>query len=88
MWVVSWTCTDTRVGIAVYLLHREPVAVSLQFCRKCKEDLHFISEKAERKIFDRVVEEILDDCSPGAPLDLTAFAPACGEDQQSYKSLI
>lgn len=48
-WVVSWLCTDTVVGLAVYFLDGEPVATSSQRCRKCDEQIDFISKEAREK---------------------------------------
>ena len=93
VWVVSWTCTDTRVGISVYLLHKEPVAVSVQFCRKCTEDLYFVSSVTERKTFDRLVEELWNDHEHTQQLDLAEIATVyhkiqSNEDLPNYRSLL
>ena len=49
-WVQSWICTDTRVGIAVYCLDGEVVAVSHQPARKSDEVLQFLSKPAAMKV--------------------------------------
>ena len=47
-YAVEWVCTDTRVGLSIYVLKGEVVAVSKQACRKCSKDILFVSEDAFR----------------------------------------
>lgn len=49
-WVQSWICTDTRVGIAVYCLDGEVVAVSHQPARKSDEVIQFLSKPAAMQV--------------------------------------
>ncbi len=46
----SWICTDQRVGIAVYQLDGQVVAVSTQTGRKSDEDISFVSTEAFEKV--------------------------------------
>lgn len=49
-WVSSWMCTDTRVGLAVYVMDGEPVAISGQVARKSDEHFEFFSVEAGIKM--------------------------------------
>ncbi len=44
-YVVSWHCTDTKVGMKVYFFDDKPVAISMQTCRKCDEDIEWLSSE-------------------------------------------
>ena len=46
----NWICTDTRVGLAVYMVDGEPVAISAQSARKSSEDVEFVSVEAAKKV--------------------------------------
>lgn len=48
-WLSSWVCTDTRVGLAVYCIGDEPVAISIQHARKADEIIKFLSADALEK---------------------------------------
>lgn len=45
----NWICTDTQVGLAVYVLDGEVIAVSGQRYRKSKEDIAFVSMESAWK---------------------------------------
>lgn len=48
-WIASWICTDTRVGLACYVMDGSPVAVSRQSARKSEEVIEFLTlEDVER----------------------------------------
>jgi hypothetical protein len=49
-WITKWLCTDTYVGLAVYTLDGEPVAISTQTGRKMDEHISFLSEAAFKKV--------------------------------------
>jgi hypothetical protein len=49
-WAEQWTCTDTKVGIAVYFLDDEMVCVSWQPYRKSDEEFFFVSEEMSSKL--------------------------------------
>ncbi len=44
-WVSHWLCTDTNVGLVVYVLDGEPVAISAHSARKNEEEIEFLSEE-------------------------------------------
>jgi hypothetical protein len=46
----TWMCTDSAVGVRVYALDGEAVAISTQVGRKCDEDFQFLSQEAWDKI--------------------------------------
>lgn len=62
----SWICTDTRVGLAVYTLDGEVVAVGAKSARKNYEYLYFVSREAATKLkrfmetFTSFIPEVLD----------------------------
>lgn len=43
--VYSWVCTDTVVGMFVYFLDNQPVAVSTQTARKSDREVKFLSKE-------------------------------------------
>ena len=49
-WITSWICTDTRVGLSVYIFNDIPVAVSARSCRKCDEHIEFVSIEAANTV--------------------------------------
>lgn len=49
-----WYCTDSFVGIRVYFLDNEPVAISSQWGRKCSEDFEWMSKEAYHKVREYV----------------------------------
>jgi len=51
-WFKSWICTDTEVGIAVYLLDDEVMCISYQPYRKSDENFWFVSEESVGKLHD------------------------------------
>lgn len=55
-WVASWICTDTRVGLAVYMLDGVPVVVSSQECRKCEEVLEFATTASAALVMLAIVQ--------------------------------
>lgn len=62
LWLASWICTDTRVGLAVYELDGRPVAVSTQSARKNDEAIHFLSKESAEQV-RKVIFELL--CKEG-----------------------
>ena len=63
-WVISWICTDTRVGYAVYCLDGQVVAVSERIARKSHEEILFLSSEHVRLVHDVVVETIAKSDNP------------------------
>lgn len=57
-WIHKWLCTDTTVGLSVYFLDDEPVAVSFQRGRKFTEEIKFISEESAKKLRDYILSMI------------------------------
>jgi hypothetical protein len=55
-WYITWICTDTRVGLAVYTLDGVPVAVSTQQARKSEEEIEMISAQAVLNVSDYIME--------------------------------
>ena len=49
-WIVSWVCRDTRVGLAVYVLDKKPVAVSHQRFRKSDETVLFMNAASAEQL--------------------------------------
>lgn len=49
-WIISWMCTDTRVGLAYYVMDGEIVAVSAQVARKGDISFYFASAQAAEKL--------------------------------------
>lgn len=66
--VASWICTDTRVGLAVYRLDGEVIAVSGQNARKSDEDIEFVSIEAAKKVRDLIIS-LLEFNPPVADMD-------------------
>lgn len=54
-YLIKWCCTDTWVGLAVYFLDDEPVAISWQPARKSDTDYEFVSEEAAKKVRDFIL---------------------------------
>lgn len=50
--ITSWICTDTRVGLSVYTLDSQIIAVSHKSARKNNENIDFISVEAKSQMFD------------------------------------
>jgi hypothetical protein len=55
-WINSWLCTDTVVGLAVYVMDGKPVAVSEQTSRKGDEEIKFISKEARDAVIAFLLE--------------------------------
>ncbi len=49
-----WYCTDSYVGIRVYYLDNEPIAISSQWGRKCSENFEWVSKEAYLKVREYV----------------------------------
>jgi hypothetical protein len=49
-YVIDWICTDTRVGLSVYILFGEVVAVTSQPARKSSKVVQFISTETYLKV--------------------------------------
>lgn len=60
----TWVCTDTRVGLAVYFLDGEMVAVSFQNARQSDENIQFLTYADAAKV-RRFLQELraFDNCS-------------------------
>ena len=54
-WVSKWLCTDITVGLAVYMMDGEPVAVSGRQARKADENIQFVSREAGIKVRDFIL---------------------------------
>ncbi len=46
----TWYCTDSSVGIRVYFLDDQPVAISSQWGRKMGEDMEWLSKETYYKV--------------------------------------
>lgn len=68
-WIHCWLCTDTHVGLAVYCLDGEPVAVSVQTARKCDEEIEFLSIEAIEKVRQFMLTYLSKEDPPLANLD-------------------
>lgn len=56
--VREWLCTDTMVGLYLYLIDDEPVCLMYQSGRKCYPEWTFLSEDALKKtkaLFDEYI---------------------------------
>lgn len=53
--LTQWLCTDTHVGMNVYFMDDEPVAVSNQSARKSDTYLSFVSAEAAQKVKDFIL---------------------------------
>jgi hypothetical protein len=51
-YLVGWYCTDTWVGMRVFVFDREVVAFSMQTARKNDEEFEFVSKEAYDKVKD------------------------------------
>lgn len=51
-YLIKWYCTDSWVGLRVYYMDDEPVAVSFQKGRKWPEEFEFVSKEAAIKLRD------------------------------------
>jgi hypothetical protein len=73
IWIKKWLCTDTHVGLAVYQLDGETIAVSAQPARKSPEEINFISLAAAEKVRTAILDILKrDDTYDPAPIvDLT-----------------
>ena len=48
--LIEWICTDTWVGVHVYYMDDEPVAISVQTARKNDKEFEFVSQEAADKV--------------------------------------
>lgn len=53
--LTQWLCTDTHVGMNVYFMDDEPVAISSQTARKNDTDMYFVSSEAAQKVKDFIL---------------------------------
>lgn len=56
----EWLCTDTHVGLYLYLIDEVPVCVSYQRGRKCDPEWHFLSVEAfnrTKQLFDEFSQD-------------------------------
>jgi hypothetical protein len=64
-YIASWYCTTERVGLSVYVLDGKIVAVSTKTARRNHGHINFVSEDAQKLVFDTVMQYIdwdFDDC--------------------------
>ena len=59
--LTQWLCTDTHVGMNVYFMDDEPVAVSTQSARKSDVYIRFVSEEAALKVRDFILSLVKED---------------------------
>lgn len=59
--LTQWLCTDTHVGMNVYFMDDEPIAVSTQSARKSDVYLRFVSEEAALKVRDFILSLVKED---------------------------
>lgn len=48
--IVSWICTDTRVGLSIIALNGEIVGMGYQSARKSGKDIEYVSKDAYNKL--------------------------------------
>lgn len=56
IWIVTWYCTDTWVGIKILLINDEPVCCITQVARRCDQDFEWISNEGYFKV-KKLLEE-------------------------------
>lgn len=59
--LTQWLCTDTPVGMNVYFMDDEPIAVSTQSARKSDVYIRFVSEEAALKVRDFILSLVKED---------------------------
>lgn len=59
--LTQWLCTDTHVGMNVYFMDDEPVAVSTQSARKSDVYIRFVSEESAIKVRDFILSLVQED---------------------------
>lgn len=62
----EWLCTDTHVGLYLYLVDDEPVCLMYQSGRKSYPEWTFMSEEATRK-----TKVLFDECKPANEYEVT-----------------
>lgn len=50
IWIVTWYCTDTWVGIKVLLVNDDPMCIITQVARKCIQEFEWISNNSFFKV--------------------------------------
>jgi len=68
VWIKSWICTDTRVGIAVYVFDNKIVATSFQSARKSDEQINFVSGDAYHEVKNAILDYLKDDLDEELPI--------------------
>ena len=69
----EWICTDTNVGLYLYLIDGEPVCISYQPARKSDPAWEFFTKEALEK-----TRKLFDDCRPSIESD--SYTPLVNED--------
>lgn len=49
-YVIHWICTDTGVGVRIFFLDDEPVAIGVKTARRDDEDIEFLSKESYEKV--------------------------------------
>ena len=55
-WIAPWFCSDDVVGMSVYYMDDEPIAVQIRKARKADKQIEFVSEAAAIKVRDFIME--------------------------------
>ena len=69
----EWLCTDTHVGLYLYLIDDEAVCISYQPARKSDPEWEFFTKEALEK-----TRKLFDDCRPSIESD--SYTPLVNED--------
>lgn len=77
-WAVKWYCTDTWVGMVLYFLDGEPLAMAIQTARKNSVDVSFVSKEMAFKLRD-LLYELCRESTPDDSLDIIDMDEEVGE---------
>jgi hypothetical protein len=55
-WLAPWFCSDDVVGMSVYYMDNEPIAVQMRKARKSDKNIEFVSEAAANKVRDFIMQ--------------------------------
>lgn len=68
VWMMSWVCTDTTVGMMAFFLDGILIAYTMKCCRKCETKVFFESDEEARKLSNFFRDHIREDSRSGYPL--------------------
>lgn len=91
--VITWTCTDTEVGLFAMFLDDEFVGFRQRMYRKSDDLYEWVSAEAHQKSYEYIKSLSTDDIDFGEPLideelidDLLLRIRSCGSENQCYHS--